>query len=65
MSKTDMRNFKVRWDGTDEQEGQQVTSVVSYTKEGAERRAGLLRNAKKANVEVFEVKPGTDEEIKR
>jgi len=65
MSKTDMRNFKVRWDGTDGQEGQRVTSVVSYSREGALGRAELLRAAEKKNVEVFEVKPGTDEEIKR
>jgi hypothetical protein len=65
MSKTDMRNFKVRWDGIDEREGQRVTSVVSYSEEGALSRAELLRAAGRTGVEVFEVKPGTDEEITR
>jgi hypothetical protein len=58
-----MRSWKVRWDGRGEMTGVRIISVSSYDLTSANNRAELLRSAQYANVEVFEVKPGTDEEI--
>lgn len=60
---TNLRFWRCRWDGQNEQKGQRVTSAVAYTEKGAHERARLLRTAGWQNVEVYESNVGSDEEI--
>lgn len=59
--KAQMRNFRVRWDSLDGKE--RVVSVVSYSRKCAEDRAAQLREQGYENVEVYESKIGSYEEV--
>jgi hypothetical protein len=63
MGKVKLEFWRVRWDGVEHQKGQTVVSAVGYTKAGADTRAEILTQSGYTNVEVFESKPGSDEEI--
>lgn len=58
-----MKSYKVRWTCRDEDCDDVIISVVSYDRVSADRRAEVLRGQGVEGVEVFRVKPGTDEEI--
>lgn len=61
--KTKLRYWRCRWDGQGDQEGQRVNSAVAYSEAGAHDRARLLELAGWKNVEVYESKVGSEEEV--
>lgn len=61
--KATMRDWRCRWDGKGSQEGERVVSAVAYTEKGAHERARLLRTAGWKNVEVYESKIGSYDEV--
>ncbi len=63
MGKTKLEWWKVRWNCRDEDCDDTIVSAVGYSREGAEARAEVLRAQGTTGVEVFESKPGSDEEI--
>lgn len=61
MGKLKLEMWRVRWDNPDGTD--QIVSAVGYTMEGADTRAKILVAQGYKGVEVFESKPGSDDEI--
>ena len=63
VGKVKLPFWRVRWDGTGENAGKKIVSAVGYSMEGADARAKILVTQGYKGVEVFESKPGSDEEL--